>query len=143
MDDLGFPFEQFDHFGRFRTTEDVQDDAKPPVKGKGKSAPAMKPLPLDTTGIIADSGDPKLDGVVKDPRELIRKLADSDRARQVFVRHVFRYFMGRNEMLSDARTLQEADRAYVQSGGSFKTLVHALLTSDVFFYRRASAAASN
>jgi len=142
MDDLGFPFEQFDHFGRFRTGEDVLDEAKPLAKGKGKAAPAPKSVPLDTTGLVADSGDARLDGVVKDPREMIRKIADSDRARQVFIRHVFRYLMGRNEMLSDARTLQEADRAYVQSGGSFKALVHSLLTSDVFLFRRTGAVAS-
>jgi hypothetical protein len=31
--------------------------------------------------------------------------------------------MGRNEMLSDSKTLIEADRAYVESGGSFKAVV--------------------
>lgn len=136
MDDLGLPFEQFDHFGRFRTTEEVQDAPKPAKNPKAKPIITMKDVPLDTTGLVTDSGDPTLEGAVKDPREMIRKIADSDRARQVFIRHVFRYFMGRNETLSDARTLQEADRVYVQSGGSFKALVHSLLTSDVFLYRR-------
>ena len=51
------------------------------------------------------------DGTVRDPRELVFRLADSDRVRQVFVRHAFRYYLGRNETLSDARTLQQADRA--------------------------------
>jgi hypothetical protein len=68
----------------------------------------------------------------------VRKLADSDRVRQVFVRHVFRYFMGRNETLSDAATLQAADAAYVKSGGSFKELVVSLLTSDSFLKRSAA-----
>ncbi len=145
MDDLGYPFEQFDLFGRFRTTEDVQDTTQPPKKnpkGKAIGVAGVKSLPLDTSGLIADSGDSRLDGSVKDPREMIRKIADSDRARQVFVRHVFRYFMGRDETLSDARTLQEADRVYIASGGSFKALVHSLLTSDVFLYRRANIVAS-
>jgi hypothetical protein len=44
--------------------------------------------------------------------------------------------MGRNEMLSDAATLQAADRAYVESGGSFRALVLSLLTSDSFLYRK-------
>ena len=57
--------------------------------------------------------------------------------RQVFVRHAFRYYLGRNETLADAKTLQDADRAYVASGGSFKALVVALLTSDSFLYRSA------
>ena len=57
------------------------------------------------------------------------------RARQVFIRYVFRYFMGRNETPGDAATLQEADRVYVKSGGSFKALVVSLLTSESFLYR--------
>lgn len=139
MDDLGLPFEQFDHFGRYRTTEAVEDVDQPAKKNKeGKvTAPAgIRQAQLVTTGLIADSGDAKLDGPVSDPRELIRRIADSDLARQVFLRHAFRYFLGRNETLSDARTLQEADAAYLASGGSFKALVRSLLTSDVFLYRR-------
>ncbi len=138
MDELGLAFEQFDHYGRFRTVEPVLDEAATAknVDKKGKPlGPVYKDAPLVTTGLIADTGDPKLDGPVKDPREMIRRIANSDRARQVFVRHAFRYFLGRNETLSDARTLQEADREYVKSGGSFKTLVRSLLTSDSFLYR--------
>jgi len=142
MDELGLPFEQFDHFGRFRTAEpvlDVEATAKN-VDKKGKPlGPILRDAALATTGEIADSGDPKLDGTVKDPREFVRKLAASDRVRQVFVRHAFRYFLGRNETLSDAKTLQDADRVYVQSGGSFKALVFAFLTSDAFLYRSESA----
>jgi hypothetical protein len=138
MDELGLPFENFDHFGRFRSTETVRDPEATAknVDPKGKPrGPVTRETELSTTGRITDSGDPKLDGDVKDPREMIRKLAASERVRQVFVRHAFRYFLGRNETLSDARTLQHADRAYVESGGSFKALVIALLTSDSFLYR--------
>jgi hypothetical protein len=138
MDELGLPFENFDHYGRFRTSElvvDVEATAKN-IDGKGKPlGTIMRKAELKTTGAIEDSGDPKLDGVVKDPREMLRKLADSDRARQVFVRHVFRFFLGRNETLSDALTLQQADKAFIESGGSFKALVGSLLTSDSFLIR--------
>jgi hypothetical protein len=142
MDELGLPFEQFDHFGRFRTTETVLDPeaTEKNVDRKGKPlGPLTREVELNTSGTIADSGDPRLDGPVKDPREMIRKLADSERVRQVFVRHAFRFYLGRNESLSDAKTLQDADRAYVESGGSFKALVGALLTSDSFLYRSAPA----
>ena len=44
--------------------------------------------------------------------------------------------MGRNEMLTDSPTLIEADRAYRESGGSFKALLISLLTSDSFIYRK-------
>ncbi|MCA9070245.1 MAG: DUF1585 domain-containing protein, partial [Planctomycetaceae bacterium] len=50
--------------------------------------------------------------------------------------HAFRYFLGRNEMLSDSQTLMDADRAYVESGGSFQAVIVSLLTSDSFMYRK-------
>jgi len=64
------------------------------------------------------------------------KLATSDHVRQVFVRHAFRYWMGRNETLEDSPTLIAADKAYVESGGSMKALVASLLSSDSFLYRK-------
>jgi hypothetical protein len=144
MDDLGLPFENFDHYARFRSAEMVRDSEATAanVDKKGKPlGPVLRGAPLDTTGLIENSGDPKLDGPIRDPRELVQKLATSDRVRQVFIRHVFRYFLGRNESLADAATLQAADRAYVESGGSFKALIVSLLTSDSFLSRRTVATA--
>ena len=76
------------------------------------------------------SGDPALDGPVRDAPEMLRRLADSDRVRQIFIRHVFRYFMGRNETPGDAVSLQEAEKAYLDNGGSFKALLVSLLSSE-------------
>ena len=90
---------------------------------------------MDTTGAITRSGDPSIDGLVKDPFELIERLSRSKRVEQVFVRHAFRFFMGRNETLGDARTLQNAYKAYIENDGSFKALVISLLSSDSFIYR--------
>ena len=115
MDPLGLPFEMYNHAGLFRTTEQGQ--------------------PVDTSGAIIDSGDPSLDGEVANALELIERLAGSERAEQVFVRHAFRFWMGRNETLHDGPVLQEAHRAYVESGGSMKALLVSLLTSDAFLYR--------
>jgi len=39
-------------------------------------------------------------------------------------------------MLSDSQTLIDADRAYLESDGSFKHVVVSLLTSDSFMYRK-------
>jgi hypothetical protein len=136
IDDLGFPFEAFDHFGRPRKTENSVDYKAFQETKKW----IVHKLPLDTTGYVYASGDPKLDGPVKNAAEMIRKLADSERVRQVFIRHVFRYYMGRNETPGDAATLQEADRVYVESGGSFKELVVSLLSSESFLYRTVAAA---
>ena len=68
--------------------------------------------------------------------DLITRIAKSSRARQSIIRHAFRFYMGRNEMLSDSQTLIEADKAYVESGGSFKAVIVSLLTSDSFIYRK-------
>ena len=67
---------------------------------------------------------------------MIERLAASDRVRQSIIRHAFRYFMGRNEMLTDSQTLIAADKAYLQSDGSFNALIVSLLTSDSFLYRK-------
>lgn len=115
MDPLGLPFEMYNHAGLYRTTE------------LGKT--------VDTTGEIIASGDPALDGQVASAIEMIQKLAASERAEQVFVRHAFRFWMGRNETLNDAPVLQEAYRAYKDSGGSMQALLISLLTSDAFLYR--------
>ena len=116
MNPLGMPFEAYNHVGRWREQE------------LGK--------PVDTSGEISFTGDPALNGDVKDVRELMEKLGRSSLVRQSFVRHVFRYFMGRNEMLSDSRTLIEMDRRYVETGGSFNEMLVSLLTSDSFLYRK-------
>ncbi len=78
-----------------------------------KDAKIYRDAPLDTTGLIAFSGDPALDGPVRDAPEMLRRLAESDRVRQIFIRHVFRYFLGRNETPGDAVSLQEAEQAYL------------------------------
>jgi hypothetical protein len=116
MDPLGLPFEMYNHLGLRRTTE------------MGK--------PVDTSGEILDSGDPALDGPVKNALEMIDKLSKSDRVEQVFVRHAFRYWMGRNETINDAPILQDAYRAYRDNDGSMKALLTSLLTSDAFLYRK-------
>ena len=120
MDPLGLPFEMYNHSGLFRELE------------LGQS--------VDTTGEIIDSGVPELDGKVANAIELIQRIAVSERAEQVFVRHAFRFWMGRNETLNDGPVLQAAYRAYKDGGGSMKALLVSLLTSDAFLYRTRDAA---
>ena len=115
MNQLGMPFEAYDRFGRHRLRELHK--------------------PVNTTGAIVRSGDPMLDGPVANSVEMLQRIARSPRSQQMFVRYAFRYFLGRNETVRDARTLQEADSAYTAAGGSFKALVVSLLSSDSFLYR--------
>ena len=108
MDPTGLPFEQYDLFGKFRAAD------------KGR--------PVVTTGEVFGRE-------VRTPVEYAHALAASDRVRQVFLRHVFRFFLGRNETPDDAPTLIDMDAAYRAAGGSLKAAVVSLLTSDSFVYR--------
>jgi hypothetical protein len=138
MNDVGYPFERFDHLGRYRTAEPVLDAeaTKKNVDKKGKPlGPVLTDAPLDTAGLVAFAGDEQLDGPVSGPAELMAKLASSERVEQVFVRHAFRYWMGRNESPGDAATLQAAHKAYKEGGGSMNSLVVALLSGESFLYR--------
>jgi len=142
MDELGLPFEDLDHYAMFRRSETVLDleaTAQAIEKSKATNQKIYREAPLDTTGTIAYSGDPQLDGPVRDAPEMLRRLAESDRVRQIFIRHVFRYFLGRNETPGDAVSLQEAEKAYLDNGGSFKALIVSLLSSESFLYRTVPA----
>ena len=115
MDPLGLPFEQYDHYGRFRSREADR--------------------PVDVSGTIAFVEDETLAADVSGPLEMLHRLAKSTHVEQVFVRYAFRYFMGRNETIGDAKTLQDAHQSYREQGGNFRALVVSLLSSDSFLYR--------
>ncbi|MGY8769476.1 MAG: DUF1588 domain-containing protein [Pirellulales bacterium] len=142
MNPLGLPFEMYDDFGRYRTEERLEYPENLIKKSADKGGPEQdlrdiyKTLTVETTGVLDGTGDSKLDGEVKDALDLIDRLAKSDRVRQSIIRHAFRYFMGRNEILSDSKTLIDADKAYLESGGSFDAVIVSLLTSDSFIYRK-------
>ena len=143
MDPLGFPFEMYDDFGRFRTEENLEHPDNLLKEAKREetnyfraSLPVYKTLPVDARGVLKGTGDSKLDGNVKDAFDLIDRLAKSDKVRQSIIRHAFRYFLGRNETLDDSKALMDADRAYLMSNGSFDEVIISLLTSDSFIYRK-------
>src|SRR5262249_52796680 len=101
MDPLGLPFEQYDDFGIFREKETDH--------------------PVITTGSI-ETGVADLDGPVSGPVEYMQQLASSRHVTQVFIRHAFRYWMGRNETLDDAPPLMDAEGAYRETQGSLSAL---------------------
>ena len=117
MDPLGLAFERYDHYGRYQRLEAGQ--------------------PVDASGAISRTPWPELHRSFSGPVEMMEFLAESEHVEQVFIRHVFRYFMGRNETLGDANTLQDAHRIYRESNGSFNELVVSLLSSDSFLLRQA------
>ena len=138
---LGETFEIFDDWGRYRSVHYFDQNAEIYLRRDGEFERKLKEGKLTTrmvnaSGAIAFSGDTEIDGEVKDAIEMMHRLGNSERARQSFIRHLFRYFMGRNEMMSDSKTMVEAEKAYLDNGGSFKALVVSLLSSDSFRYRR-------
>lgn len=108
MDDLGLPFEQFDFLGHHRDTE------------------------LDKAVVVTGFAQGK---EIQDPYEYVQMLSRSRHVQQVFLRHVFRFFMGRNEAIADANTLIAMDEAY-QPSGSLKAAVKTLLLSDSYLNRQ-------
>tara|TARA_Y100000766_G_C18875765_1_gene590717 strand:- start:1363 stop:1758 length:396 start_codon:yes stop_codon:yes gene_type:complete len=123
MDPLGLPFEQFTHYGRHQRTE------------LGR--------PVDTSGAITFVDGKIKTGEIESPIELMKRLGNSEHVEQVFVRHAFRFFMGRNETLGDALTLRNAHVAYRENNGSFEAMVVSLLSSDSFLLRFAGNSANN
>lgn len=138
MNRVGLPFELYDHFGRYRTAEDVLDPVATAknVDAKGKHlGDVMRSVPVNAGGGFEFTLDPQLKGDVDGPIEFLHKLAESEVVEQVFIRHAFRYWLGRNENLGDAASLQAAQQAYRQNGGSMRELIVALLSSESFLYR--------
>jgi len=143
MNPLGNAFEYYDDFGRFRTEESLEYPDKLVKEGPKNpsfiddSRDIYQTLPVNARGFLKGTGDASLDGEVDGAIDLTRRLAKSQRVRQSIIRYAFRYFLGRNETLSDSNTLIEAEQAYVESDGSFDAMVISLLTSDSFIYRKA------
>lgn len=142
MNPLGYAFEGYDDFGRFRVEELIEHPSNLIKKNSDKptlltdTRDIYKTLPVNSTGFLEGTGDTTLDGEIKDAIDLTERLAKSSRVRQSIIRHAFRYFMGRNEFLSDSKTLIDAEQAYIENGGSFDAVIVSLLTSDSFIYRK-------
>ena len=128
MNPLGYAFEIYDDFGRWRDRENME--GLPKIKGQ------FQTKAINSKGYLDGTGDKSLDGEVTDAVDLVKRLAQSRRVQQSFIRHAFRYWMGRNEFLSDSKTLINAEKSYVKNGGSFKAMLVSLLTSDSFIYRK-------
>ena len=112
IDPLGFPFENYDAAGRYRTTDHDGE-------------------PVDASGEVTATVD--ADGPVEDAIELSRRLAQSQELEQCVVRQWFRYAVGRSSA---------GDRCHVtqlrqQLGADFqlRDLVMAIVTSDPFRFR--------
>jgi len=121
MNPLGYPFEIYNHAGYLRVHDHAADGSLGPPNGSS----TLSGLP-----------DPALNGPVRDAVEFSEKLAQSPWVKRCFIRQAFRYYMGRDENLTDACTLSKMEQAYDSSGGSFFKMVGALIKSDTWTSRR-------
>ena len=100
---------------RMRVTAEVPLEAckngspRPPLR----NVQPRRPLPHRRAGQTRRylRGDhqlrrPRPRRLIENAIEMIAKLAESERVEQVFVRHAFRFWMGRNETLNDAPVLR-------------------------------------
>ena len=121
MEPLGEPFEIYNHAGFLRERDHAPDG--------GWTDP-------DGSATLVAMPEAGLEGPVNDAVELMERLADSQHVKRCFVRQAFRYYMGRPENLTDACTLTRMEQAYDADGGSFISMISALITSDTWRTRR-------
>lgn len=118
MNPLGYPFEIYNHAGFVR----AHDHGAPP-----DGSAVLRYLPRDP--VLQD------DMRVRDAVDMMEKFSRSPRVKRCFIRQSFRYFMGRDETVADACTLEQMEAAYDQSGGSMIQMLVALFQSDTFLTR--------
>lgn len=118
MDPLGYPFENFDAMGVFRTNENGQE--------------------LDVSGEMFASED--MDGPFVGVAELAAKLAESGQVRDCVATQWFRYSVGRTEEGGDACSLRPLQEQFETSGANLRELMVAMTQTEAFLYRRAITA---
>jgi hypothetical protein len=117
IDPLGFAFDNFDAVGRWRTVEKV-------TAGKGDDPP------VDASGTLADGR------AFAGPDEFKRLLAaDIDAFATAFTRHLATYALRRPLTVDDAAGIAAITAACKADGYRLKSLLEALVTSELFLKR--------
>ena len=115
MNDLGYPFEIYNHAGLQR----VDDHGFSP----------------DGSTTLSNLPESTLNGSYTSAIELMEALAESDYVKRCFIRQTFRFFAGRDETIADACVLTEMEASYEETGGSFVGMLETLATHDTTLYR--------
>lgn len=111
---FGFAFENFDPLGRWRVKE--------------HEFPVNPQVSLDFMG--------EKDRTVNGPVESLEFFTKSDRFQQCFVRQMFRYYMGRNEVASDDPMLKSMFTALKEKDENLLELLRILASSSRFNQRQ-------
>jgi hypothetical protein len=117
IDGVGFLFENYDGVGRWQTSE-------PSAKG---------PLMIDASGSISGTSD--ADGKYANAVEMIDKLAKSEQVAQCFVSNFYHYALSREAVDADGCAIAGTTDQVIADGGSFKSLLMAVVKSNQFRYR--------
>lgn len=112
IDGAGFPFEQYDSIGRYRTTDNG--------------------LPVDSSGELRgfDNAGPVANAV-----ELAQRLAQSEDVRLCVTKQWFRYAFGHIEEADDQCPIESLEQQFSSTGGDVRELIMALITSPAFSHR--------
>ncbi|MEM9860822.1 MAG: DUF1588 domain-containing protein, partial [Myxococcota bacterium] len=102
MNDLGLPFEIYNHAGFLRA-----EDHGAPVDGSA----TITNWPGRRDAVAVESAI-----------ELLGLIVDDSHARRCFLRHVFRYFVGRNETMEDRNVLAAMGEAFERRGSLLQAL---------------------
>ena len=113
LDPLGWPFEQLDHLGRWRTT--------------------IGDWTIDASGAIAGTD---VDATVNGPIQMAQRLAESEQVKGCFVMRWMSFALGRPLSDDDGCAFQEISRRFVVSGGDIRALIVDVVASDAFAVRR-------
>lgn len=123
MDPLGFPFENYDAVGQYRTTEHWTD------KATGTNYDTQ----IDASGAV-----PGVTGSAANGVELVKLLATSPEVESCFASHWMRFAYGRSlDSTADACNRQSVVNGFTNGGYNVKQLLLTLTQSDGFLYRLA------
>jgi hypothetical protein len=112
MDDLGFGFENYDQYGKYRTTDASQ--------------------PVDASGTLRGTD---INGSFVGPHDLALKLTQSQAAHDCFTNQWFQFDVGRMPAASESCLVNQLS-ALMKSGGGYPAYVQLLTSSEVFRTRR-------
>lgn len=118
IDGIGFGYERYDQFGRYRALENG--------------------FSVDQSGELL--GVPELNGKFDGAVELSHRLASSRIVRDCFATNFYRYATGRLEGAEDECSLEQVKSRFDRSGGDLSELLVAITLSDAFRYRPAISA---
>jgi hypothetical protein len=111
MDNIGFAFENYDAFGRYRTTYP-----------RGET--------VDSSGLI--EGETDVDGNFAGPEQLGAMLARSKDVRACIASHWFRYAVGREPTDEDEGSVATLTQSLTQGAGDIPTALLAFVQSTAF-----------